>query len=186
MRQFEASFVSSSACAVAGVNNETHKVRTYTEYHSVRPSSELGLPPTPHPQASLPPPPCFWGEGNTRWRERGWESPNSDEGHTLWYSLYVRTLWWDLTLEGSLWRLRIFDGCDFVQIPYDLLHLAVLEQTKRVASIVRYLVLKTCSLTAMQVPLSLNSGQKWKEIKIFTLLYAVELMVCCIIVSEVP
>jgi hypothetical protein len=34
-----------------------------------------------------------WGEGNTRWRERGWESPNSDEGHTLWYSLYVRTLW---------------------------------------------------------------------------------------------
>ncbi len=40
----------------------------------------------------MPPPPCFWGEGNTRWRERGWESPNSDEGHTLWYSLYVRTL----------------------------------------------------------------------------------------------
>jgi hypothetical protein len=69
-----------------------HKVRTYKEYLSVRPSSELGLPPTPHPQASVPPPPCFWGEGNTRWRERGWESPNSDEGHTLWYSLYVRTL----------------------------------------------------------------------------------------------
>jgi hypothetical protein len=70
----------------------SHKVRTYKEYHSVRPSSELGLPPTPHPQASLPPPPCFWGEGNTRWRERGWESSNSDEGHTLLYSLYVRTL----------------------------------------------------------------------------------------------
>ncbi len=44
----------------------THKVRTYKEYHSVCPSSELGLPPTPHPQASVPPPPCFWGEGNTR------------------------------------------------------------------------------------------------------------------------
>ncbi len=69
-----------------------HKVRTYKEYHSVCPSSELGLPPTPHPQASVAPPPCFWGKGNTRWRERGWESPNSDEGHTLWYSLYVRTL----------------------------------------------------------------------------------------------
>jgi hypothetical protein len=69
-----------------------HKVRTYKEYHSVCPSSELGLPPTPQPQASVPPPPCFWGEGNTRWRERGWESPNSDTGHTLWYSLYVRTL----------------------------------------------------------------------------------------------
>jgi hypothetical protein len=69
-----------------------HKVRTYKEYHSVCPSSELGLPPTPHRQASVPPPPCFWGEENTRWRERGWESPNSDEGNTLWYSLYVRTL----------------------------------------------------------------------------------------------
>jgi hypothetical protein len=69
-----------------------YKVRTYKEYHSVCPSSELGLPPTPHPQASVPPPPCFWGEGNTRWRERGWESPNSDEGHTVCYSLYVRTL----------------------------------------------------------------------------------------------
>jgi hypothetical protein len=27
---------------------------------------------------------CGWGVGG---------SPNSDEGHTLWYSLYVRTLW---------------------------------------------------------------------------------------------
>jgi hypothetical protein len=75
-------------------NTVAHKVRTYKEDHSVCPSSELGLPPTPHLQASVPPPPCFWGEGNTRRRERGWESPNSDEGHTLWYSLYVRTLCW--------------------------------------------------------------------------------------------
>jgi hypothetical protein len=29
----------------------------------------------------------FWGDGQTRWREKGWESPNSDEGHKLWYSL---------------------------------------------------------------------------------------------------
>jgi hypothetical protein len=28
-------------------------------------------PPTPHPQASVPPPLCFWGEGNTCWREKG-------------------------------------------------------------------------------------------------------------------
>jgi hypothetical protein len=26
------------------------------------------------------PPRRFWGEGHTGWRERGWESPNSDEG----------------------------------------------------------------------------------------------------------
>ncbi len=87
-----------------------HKVRTYKEYHSVCPSSELWLPPTPHPQASVPPPPCFWGEGNTRWRERGWESPNSDEGHTQWYSLYIRTLcfrpnvvlFYELSIRGSI------------------------------------------------------------------------------------
>jgi hypothetical protein len=48
-------------------------------------------PPTPHPQASVPPPPCFWGEGNTRWRERGWESPNSDEGHTHTVVLFICT-----------------------------------------------------------------------------------------------
>jgi hypothetical protein len=48
-----------------------HKVRTYKEYHSVCPSSELGLPPTPHPQASVPPPPCFWGEGGTLAGEKG-------------------------------------------------------------------------------------------------------------------
>jgi hypothetical protein len=27
-------------------------------------------------------------------------SPNSDEGHTLWYSLYVRTLWLTVLLSG--------------------------------------------------------------------------------------
>jgi hypothetical protein len=68
------------------------------------PSSELGLPPNPHPLASVPPTPCFWGEGNTRWRERGWESPNSNEGHTLWYSLYVRTLWVTMTGEADQWK----------------------------------------------------------------------------------
>jgi hypothetical protein len=85
----------------------SHKVRTYKEYHSVCPSSELGLPPTPHPLASVHPPPCFWREGNTRWRERGWESPNSDEGHTLWYSLYVRTLWVVVSAANHVaWRGR--------------------------------------------------------------------------------
>ncbi len=90
-------------CLYSTAPNErlAHKVRTYKEYHIICPSSELGLPPTPHPQISVPPPPCFCGEGNTRWRERGWESPNSDEGHTLWYSLYVRTLWTSIySIEG--------------------------------------------------------------------------------------
>ncbi len=48
-----------------------HKVRTYKEYHSVCPSSELGLPPTPHPQASVPPPTCFWGGGEHSLARKG-------------------------------------------------------------------------------------------------------------------
>jgi len=40
----------------------------------------IGTPPTPHPQRSISPRPQVLGEGHTRWRERGWESPNSDEG----------------------------------------------------------------------------------------------------------
>jgi hypothetical protein len=47
-------------------------------------SSELG-PPNPSPTGECAPLPPVLGEGHTRWRERGWESPNSDERHTLWY-----------------------------------------------------------------------------------------------------
>ncbi len=46
--------------------------------------------PQPPTRRLVCPLPLFLGEGNTRWRGRGWESPNSDEGRTLWYSLYVR------------------------------------------------------------------------------------------------
>jgi hypothetical protein len=51
-----------------------------------------------------------WGEGYTRWRERGWESPNSDEGNTL---LYISTLWVVLREElagggGGEWDRGIF------------------------------------------------------------------------------
>ncbi len=42
---------------------ERHKVRTYKEYHSVCPSSELGLPPTPQPQSRCPLPPVSGGRG---------------------------------------------------------------------------------------------------------------------------
>jgi hypothetical protein len=39
----------------------------------------IGNPPTPHPQTSGPSP-LVPGEGHTRWRERGLECHNSDEG----------------------------------------------------------------------------------------------------------
>jgi hypothetical protein len=72
----------------------SHKVRTYKEYHSVCPSSELGLSqplsrqrvcPSPQKQGGGSTLACGWGVGG---------SPKPDEGHTLWYSLYVRTLWY--------------------------------------------------------------------------------------------
>jgi hypothetical protein len=44
-------------------------------------SSDLGLPqPLTRRRLSPPPPLWFRGKGHTSWRERGWESPNSDEG----------------------------------------------------------------------------------------------------------
>ncbi len=53
----------------------------------------IGTPLTPHPQASLPPPPPFVSEGRgTLACERGgWESPNSDEG------TYTVVLYWTET-----------------------------------------------------------------------------------------
>ncbi len=79
-------------CGAAARLPSRHKVRTYKEYHSVCPSLELGLSqplscqrvfPSPQKQGGGGTLACGWGVGG---------SPNSDEGHTLWYSLYVRTL----------------------------------------------------------------------------------------------
>ncbi len=44
--------------------------------------------PNPSPAGDCAPP--FWGEGHTGWRERGWESPNSDEG-TYTVVLFIYT-----------------------------------------------------------------------------------------------
>ncbi len=99
----------------AGIFRLSHKVRTYKEYHSVCPSSELGLSqplsrqrvfPSPQKQGGGGTLACGWGVGG---------SPNSNEGHTLWYSLYVRTLWSEsnvtLTpfgpIEGQKWFFQI-------------------------------------------------------------------------------
>ncbi len=54
-------------------------------------SSELGLPqPLIRRGVCLPPTLWYRGEGQTRWRERRWESPNSDEGtYTVVLCIYV-------------------------------------------------------------------------------------------------
>jgi hypothetical protein len=53
-------------------------------------SPVVGIGPPPPPQTPHP----FLGEGNTRWRKRGWESPNSDEGTytVVLYSVYISAL----------------------------------------------------------------------------------------------
>jgi hypothetical protein len=59
---------------------------------SFSPVVGIGTTPTPHPQVSVPLPLWFRGEGRTRWRERGWESPNSDVGTytvVLFIHIYV-------------------------------------------------------------------------------------------------
>ncbi len=48
--------------------------------------------PTPRQQASVPPPPLVGREGHTRWREKGWQSPNSDEGTFTCGTLFIYVL----------------------------------------------------------------------------------------------
>jgi hypothetical protein len=64
-------------------------------------SLEMGLPPTPHPRASmLPSPPWFRGEGLAfgRGDGGGGGNPIPTRGHALWYSMYICTL----CVEGYL------------------------------------------------------------------------------------
>jgi hypothetical protein len=57
---------------------------------SFSPVAGIGTTPTPQPQARVPPPLWFRGEWHTRWRERVWESPNSDEGtYTVVLFIYM-------------------------------------------------------------------------------------------------
>ncbi len=74
-----------------GANNDNLKCRIYQclpgldshSRQSAKPflqSLELGLPQPLTRTRVFPLPLWFWGERHTRWRERGWESPNSDEG----------------------------------------------------------------------------------------------------------
>ncbi len=70
-----------------GVGHRVDRVLSFS------PVIEIGTPPTPHPQASVLPPP-FWfrGEGHSRWRERGWECPNYNVD-IHYGTLYICTLW---------------------------------------------------------------------------------------------
>jgi hypothetical protein len=53
----------------------------------------IGTPPTPHPQASVPPPFGFGGRVTLAGERGVGRVPIPTRGHTLWYSLYICTLW---------------------------------------------------------------------------------------------
>jgi hypothetical protein len=72
-------------------SSQTSHPTEEAECYAFSPVVGIGTPPTPHPQAIVPPPPPrFWGEGHTRWREKGLESPNSDDG-TYTVVLFIYT-----------------------------------------------------------------------------------------------
>ncbi len=65
---------------------DRHRVDRVVSFFSSRRNWDS---PNPSPAGECAPPPPPPGSGG-----RSWESPNSDEGtYTLWYSLYIRTLW---------------------------------------------------------------------------------------------
>ncbi len=64
---------------------------------SFSPVVGIGTSPTPYPQANVPHPLWFKGEGHTRWRER--ESPNSDEG-TYTVVLFICMCF---VAQGTVW-----------------------------------------------------------------------------------
>ncbi len=82
-------------------NGFTHRVGRVLSFSPV---VGIGALPTPHPLGRMPPPLWFRGEGHTRWRERGWESPNSDEG-TYMYTL-VLCKYMYFVVSHLLWAAR--------------------------------------------------------------------------------
>jgi hypothetical protein len=73
-------------------NMSNHKVRTYKEYHSVCPSSELGLSQPLSRQRVCPSPPETGGRGHTSLRVGGWGESQFRRGAYTVVLLYVRTL----------------------------------------------------------------------------------------------
>ncbi len=70
---------------------------------SLSPVVGIGTPPTPHPQASVPP---LWlgGRGTLSGERGGGRVPIPTRGHTPWYSIYMyfAPIWFYLT--GSPWK----------------------------------------------------------------------------------
>jgi hypothetical protein len=57
-------------------------------------SSELGLPQPLTSRRVCPLPPVIGGRGTLAGGTGVGRVPIPTRGHTLWYSLYIRTLWW--------------------------------------------------------------------------------------------
>jgi hypothetical protein len=74
-------------------------------------SSELVLPqPLTRGRVCPPPLPRIWGGGAPHWRERGWESPNSNEGTytvvLLIYTYFVGPSILDWAGHWTMWEVK--------------------------------------------------------------------------------
>ncbi len=97
-------YESLSNCRYSGLL-ETQRVGRVLSFFSSRRNWDS---PNPSPAGECaPPPPWFWGEGHTRWRQRGWESPNSHEGtctgtlYILYTYFVLKPVWWSLPLGSE-------------------------------------------------------------------------------------
>ncbi len=72
--------------------------------------------PNPSPEGECAPSLWFRGEGHTRWRERGWGSPNSDEGtHIVILFKYMYFVLRSLDLRNDCYKRKLerkaWTGC---------------------------------------------------------------------------
>ncbi len=70
-------------CTSMGGRGEERSVHKVGRVLSFSPVVGIGTPPTPHPQASVPPLPFVPGGGARSLAREGWESPSSDEGKNI-------------------------------------------------------------------------------------------------------
>jgi hypothetical protein len=86
-----------------GINNRVGRVLSFSLVVGI------GTPPTPHPQASVPSSFGSGGRGTLAGERRGGKVPIPTRGHTLWWSLYIFTLWYQPS-EASIGALLNYEN----------------------------------------------------------------------------
>jgi len=77
-----------------------HRVGRVLSFFSSRRNWDF---PNPAPTGECEPP-WFWGEEHTRWRQRGWESPNFEEGtYTVVLFIYMSFMVCRMEVSRRVW-----------------------------------------------------------------------------------